>query len=871
MPGFESYDREIPELLERGSIPGAAIAVAYRGRIVFARGYGYADRETSRPIQPDTRLRIGSISKTVTAARVLKLVEEHQLALETRAFPELGYPVPTYAGAQRDPRLDRVTMRQLLNHTGGWDFDRAPNPLTPGQVRFDATSWPWHVAQVMRTASPASAEDTVRFMVGQPLQAEPGTSWSYTNFAYLALGRLIEQKTGLAYETAVQRFLADSYISGLAIGGTQRDELASDEAAYYDHPNAPWYYLYNQFENGSRGPLVPRPYAWSVRGSDACGGWTASAIELLRFMLALDGLNGTPPLLNSESIAAMRTATPLSTFLHYGLGWCVSNAANTDPQGSDGGHGGSHYGSTSYALRSADGEWHMVALLNGSVDASDGANVNLINTTTAAALHRLPDFATTPPAHDFTWNTLGWEAWQRKHLAAADSAPLDDADRDGLPNLLEYATGLDPTGIDAAPPATLTVGEDEVPVFTYRRLILEYPLDWLVETGGDGQPWQAATAAVRQSTLNSDGTLSVSVALPARSRARLRVHQAASGREALFEPIQSPRAFALAAGESTALSILAPADVTLQWRRNGVLLPGATGPRLTITNAQPADAGIYTVDVGGEPAATVVAAIVAFRSTAAVTGAARLAGTDIRHANGNIYDQALLTGSAATITADAGQVARISYLDLNDDIVQVEFSGAGSLTLALADAAAPALPRNYHQDVRYVKGHATILIADADETTNVSVFTVGRANAVNQALFKADVVYDGIADLAALAIQSRSGKFAGVYLGNAHLFAAHGATGVYAPGVQVAGPARLGGVSAFDRALPVLVFGSLGELAITGSDLYQDNGAAVQTLGLRRIAFTAGGKSDGTGLPTQRNRGRLVRFDHDVTGLLVGP
>lgn len=871
VPGFESYDREIPGLLERGSIPGAAIAVAYRGHIVFARGYGYADRETGRAIQPDTRFRIGSISKVLTASLVLKLVEERRLALDDRVFPLLGYPTPTYAGARRDPRLDRVTVRQLLNHTGGWDFNSAHNPLTPGQVRFDATSWPWHVAQAMQTASPASAEATVRFMVGQPLQAEPGTIWSYANVGYLALGRLIEQKTGLGYEEAVKQFLRSSYLSGLAIGGTHRAELAADEAAYYDHPQAPWWYLYNQFDDRSQGPLVPRPYAWSVRGSDACGGWTASAIEILRFLLALDGLNGTPPLLTPESIAAMRTATPLSTFLHYGLGWCTRNAANTDPQGTEGGHGGGHYGSTTYALRSADREWHMVALLNGSVDTSDAANINLINTATAAALHRLPDFATTPPEHDFTWSTLGWEAWQKKHLGATASAPLADADRDGLPDLLEYSAGLDPTRIDPQPPAVLTVDGQGMPLIVYRRVILEHPLNWTVETSGDGREWSVSGVTARQTTLNADGTESVLVALPGVVRVRLRVQQQSSGVSTVFEPGFSPRHVALGIGESVTLTAPAPAGAVLQWRKNGVAIPGAVSPTLSLGNVQPDAAGIYTVDLDGPTPTTCIAATVALRSHQKVLGAAAIVGDDIRHVNGNVYDQVLLTGAAATITADPGQITRISYVDLNDDIVQVEFSGPGSLTVALAGASAPELPRHYHQDVRYVKGHATILIADANETTNVSVFSVGRANAANASLFREGVAYDGVADLAALVVQSPAGRMGGLFLGNAHFFATNGVTGVEAADVTITGPARLGELTAFDQARPALVFGSLAELSVTGGDLRQDNNQAVRVQGLARVRMAAGGKSDGTALPAQPNRGRWSLHGQDVTGVLAGP
>ena len=107
---------------------------------------------------------------------------------------------------------------------------------------------------------------------------------------------------------------------------------------------------------------------------------------------------------------------------------------------------------------------------------------------------------------------------------------------------------------------------------------------------------------------------------------------------------------------------------------------------------------------------------------------------NIRHPNGNIFDQVLLTGTAETITADPGKVTRTSYIDLTDDIVQIEFSGAGTLSVVLDRASGPAAPLNYQQpSVGYMKGHAGIVITGANETTNVSVFSVGRATAFDPA------------------------------------------------------------------------------------------------------------------------------------------
>jgi CubicO group peptidase (beta-lactamase class C family) len=112
-------------------IPGAAIAVAREGKLVIARAYGMADRERQTPVQPDSLFRLGSISKTFTAAAILKLAEEGRLDLDAKAFQILDRLRPP-AGQSQNPRLQDITVRQLLHHTGGWDRDISGDPIGMG-------------------------------------------------------------------------------------------------------------------------------------------------------------------------------------------------------------------------------------------------------------------------------------------------------------------------------------------------------------------------------------------------------------------------------------------------------------------------------------------------------------------------------------------------------------------------------------------------------------------------------------------------------------------------------------------------------------------------------------------------------------------
>jgi hypothetical protein len=334
--------------------------------------------------------------------------------------------------------------------------------------------------------------------------------------------------------------------------------------------------------------------------------------------------------------------------------------------------------------------------------------------------------------------------------------------------------------------------------------------------------------------------------------------------------------------------------LSYQWQFNGKNVANSAAPAIRFS-ALPSTTGIYTAIVTGEARQTSEPAVLGLYPNFKVLGDALEFASNIIHPNGNIFDQVLLTGAAGATTAEAGKVTRASFVDLDNDIVQVEFSGAGSLSIVLDAATGPARPVNYTQAVDYMKGHAGIVIAGANETTNVSVFTVGRATAFDPTgtynilvppggtnnpannrspLFSghATTHYDGIADIAFIAILSDDGKFGGIRTANAHYFASKGLTGIYAPGVQFGGPVYLGNVEAFDDATPVIRLGSASDVRIAGGDLLQDvstNGRHVQVSGITQLRFTAGADAVGDTLPAQKNKAVLEEDGRDVTADIV--
>lgn len=243
---------------------------------------------------------------------------------------------------------------------------------------------------------------------------------------------------------------------------------------------------------------------------------------------------------------------------------------------------------------------------------------------------------------------------------------------------------------------------------------------------------------------------------------------------------------------------------------------------------------------------------------ASVTGQAIEVASNIRHPNGNIYDQVLLQGTSATIRNDPDQITRISFIDLSDDIVQVEFGGAGSLTVTLESATGPAPAVNYHQpSVLYMRGMATVRISGSDATTWLTIFSVGRITALDQTLFHSDVTYDGWADLALVDIvpnpeNPNGSTFGGIRAGNTHFWATKGYAGIWAPSIQLQDSVLVSDVSAYDDATPVLVFGrfsQFGLVRVAGGLLKQPNGRALVLDYRCSIAMTSGTNSHGLVIP----------------------
>lgn len=382
LPGLAAIDTAMHSLLAKHGSPGGQLAVAYRGRLVLSRGYGFSDRDTHVPATPDSLSRIASLSKLITAVAILTLVEEKKLDLDAPAFALLPHLTPA-RGRTPDSRLAAITVRHLLHHTGGWDRDKSGDPMFKPAV----------IAATTGTPPPATTDAIIRYMLGEPLDFAPGTRYAYSNFGYAVLGRIVEKLSGQSYaDTVRNRLFTPLGVTRPFLGRTAWPDRDPAEFRYHEAPGAaPVRSVFPATPTS-----VPQPYGgFYLEAMDAHGQWVTSAADYLRFLCALDG-SRPPSLLSPAAIALLteRPATPLpqDTAAFYGLGTQVRPNNGRSGLGANWWHGGSLPGTITYSVRLASG-WSWVAFFNTRPPKSDNFAGDIDKTINAALR------SVTPPAN----------------------------------------------------------------------------------------------------------------------------------------------------------------------------------------------------------------------------------------------------------------------------------------------------------------------------------------------------------------------------------------------------------------------------------------------------------------------------------------
>lgn len=290
-PEFDGCNKVIESFMKKWSIEGASIAIAKDGKLVFAKGFGFADTASGTEVQPYSKFRIASISKLVTAVAIMKLSEEGKLSLEDRVFGPDGILNDTIYCHPKDKRVFSITVSHLLSHEGGWS-----------QRWGDQMFMPFVVASQMKVALPVDTRTIVQFALSKKLHFTPGTGRSYSNLGYSILGLVIEKVSGMPYEDFCRKEIFEPLgIYDMVLARNMPDRKAPFEVTYYEPSSMPL----RQSIYGT-GELVPASYGGNdIEALGGAGSWLSTAPDLMRLLLAVDGFNTRRDVLGEESIRFM--------------------------------------------------------------------------------------------------------------------------------------------------------------------------------------------------------------------------------------------------------------------------------------------------------------------------------------------------------------------------------------------------------------------------------------------------------------------------------------------------------------------------------------------------------------------------------------
>ena len=216
-----------------------SVLVAKDGTIIFSKGYGVANAEHDIPNTPDTKFRLGSITKQFTATAILILQDQQKLKVTDLISQYLTDPPQTW---------ESVTIHHLLTHTSG----------IPSYT--DDPSYPKSMSK------PETVESMIERFKDKPLEFEPGSKFHYDNSGYFLLGAIIEKVSGKSYET----FLKEAIFEPLGMTDTGYDRhstVLSKRASGYDRReerlvNAPYLDMNQPYAAGSLYSTVGDMFKW---------------------------------------------------------------------------------------------------------------------------------------------------------------------------------------------------------------------------------------------------------------------------------------------------------------------------------------------------------------------------------------------------------------------------------------------------------------------------------------------------------------------------------------------------------------------------------------------------------------------------------
>ncbi|MEI6679638.1 MAG: serine hydrolase domain-containing protein [Mariniphaga sp.] len=301
-------DASIEKFMSQNGLKGISVAIVKNEKLIFVKGYGFANEEAQIPVTPNNLFRIASVSKLITAVAVMKLVENSKISLDSKVFGKYGILNDEQFLHIKDKRLEKITVRHLLNHSAGWT-----------QHYGDLAFLPKSVAKGTGESLPVNIDSYIRFVTTHRVHFEPGTNSVYSNLGYVILGKVIAKVAGTDYETFVKtEVLKPAGITDMQLGKSFLEEAFPAEVRYYQPSDGE---LVESFDGSGR--MESKIYGGNdIHLLGSAGGWLASAIDLLKLLVVIDNNPSVKDILSVESINEMTRVDPKGL---DPLGWRRTN------------------------------------------------------------------------------------------------------------------------------------------------------------------------------------------------------------------------------------------------------------------------------------------------------------------------------------------------------------------------------------------------------------------------------------------------------------------------------------------------------------------------------------------------------------------
>jgi D-alanyl-D-alanine carboxypeptidase len=313
-----NIDQNVTAFMKQYSVPGLSLAITLNDKLVYVKAYGQSDVEDNQTATTNNLYRVASLSKQITSAVIMKLMDQGKINMSDKVFGPGAILGTDFGTLPYGSGITDITVGELLHHTqGGWPDDNTDPMLKNPSL---------------------SAQQIVTWGLNNvPLITSPGTptSYYYSHFGYCILGRVIEKITGMTYTQAAQSLiLQPSGITDMQIAGNTLADRVPNEVKYYDA---------NHYA-----------YTFNINRMDATEGWLASATDLARFLVHVDGLS-SETILSRNALNVMSTGSVANP--NYACGWEV-NMYNLFHHGNLPGTG------TSQAITTQSGNFNYVILTN---------------------------------------------------------------------------------------------------------------------------------------------------------------------------------------------------------------------------------------------------------------------------------------------------------------------------------------------------------------------------------------------------------------------------------------------------------------------------------------------------------------------------